>query len=675
MLARVAQATRTASPDAGDGAERPQQPGSEAPGAADHPATAQDAITTSARTNALDRSAASEASLSKVDRFKALALAEGKKKVEEKRVAQILSSDAIVNTFAEALRSAVEDRHREVVVPWYVLMPDHPVKRCWEVCLIGLLAYTISVLPIRVAFHPDTSDSTMDTVIDFVFFFDLVLTFVTAYEDADGELVVSPKQIALSYVKGWFLVDLVASFPYSLVLPHNGVFSTVGAIGRGLKIPRITLRLLRMVKMLRARRFQKLFYDLEYNPHVHQGIIRAAKLLLVMLVVGHFAACLWIRIGLDADPDQSWFDRSFHTGILDQPQTYQYLVALYWAWQTLCTVGYGDVTGDSTEELLTSIVVITLGATVFSYITATISSILQAADKSSATYRERMHLVSQFLAHKRLPPSLQTRVVRELGAFYRREHKAPADYGVLLADMTPELRHDIIGNLYQELLKKSEFFKLVSNPSLETDVLSTGETIRVRPGQYIATYGFPCDFWYLVVKGHVAAVSSGNSSIVYQKFPMGASVGEVGMFLTNTWVYSLRSLGESTLLKVPLQTMFRIFGTYEGVTNKMLEKAERDLSNLIRVKRTRQDGIQAAVRSPAAALHEPSPATPRQSGKWNLGAGSHSRESSRDASISGFGVATIGERLEAMESAVRVALQQINRLKAGSLQRASLPAT
>lgn len=108
------------------------------------------------------------------------------------------------------------------------------------------------------------------------------------------------------------------------------------------------------------------------------------------------------------------------------------------------------------------------------------SSILQAADKSSATYRERMHLVSQFLAHKRLPPSLQTRVVRELGAFYRREHKAPADYGVLLADMTPELRHDIIGNLYQEVssstFRTSAALNSLSFPvAEEVGVLQVGE--------------------------------------------------------------------------------------------------------------------------------------------------------------------------------------------------------
>ncbi|XXQ38853.1 Cyclic nucleotide-binding domain-containing protein [Plasmodiophora brassicae] len=619
---------------------------------------------TGQRSEPLDPAKAS--SSSNLGRFKALALAEGKKRIEQQRSDELLSSDAIIGTFAEALRSAVEDRHREVVAPWYILMPDHPVKRAWDLCLIGLLLNTVIVLPIRVAFHPDDPESTLDIVIDFLYLADLLLTFFTAYEGADGDLIVSLKRIATRYLTGWFLIDLLASLPYSLILPPNGAFSAIGAISQGLKFPRLTLRVLRMAKTLRARRAQRMFYDLEYNPLVHQGVVRGLKLFIMLLGAAHLSACIWYRVGYEADPDQSWLDRSFNGEILSQPQTYQYLVSLYWAWQTLCTLGYGDVSGHSTGELVVAVVAFTTGAIIISYVTATVSSILETADKHSAAYRERMHLVSQFLSHKSLPRSLQTRVVRELGLLYKRDHREPVDQSLVLADMTPDLRREVIEHLYAELIAKSEFFKLVGNPNLETDVLSVGETVRVRPGQYIATYGYPCDAWYLVVKGQVAAVSSGNSSIVYQKFLTGASVGEIGMFLTNSWVYSLRSLGESTLLKVPIETMLRIIGTYEGITNTLLEKAEADLSNLVHVKRSHQGQDQSFVRMPARPSRDPAQ---RRSEKWDLGrSGRDSRESGRDdasASSTRSGTTSI-ERLDALEAAVRAALQQVARLRATS---------
>lgn len=79
------------------------------------------------------------------------------------------------------------------------------------------------------------------------------------------------------------------------------------------------------------------------------------------------------------------------------------------------------------------------------------SSILETADKHSAAYRERMHLVSQFLSHKSLPRSLQTRVVRELGLLYKRDHREPVDQSLVLADMTPDLRREVIEHLYAEV--------------------------------------------------------------------------------------------------------------------------------------------------------------------------------------------------------------------------------
>lgn len=69
---------------------------------------------TGQRSEPLDPAKAS--SSSNLGRFKALALAEGKKRIEQQRSDELLSSDAIIGTFAEALRSAVEDRHREVHV-------------------------------------------------------------------------------------------------------------------------------------------------------------------------------------------------------------------------------------------------------------------------------------------------------------------------------------------------------------------------------------------------------------------------------------------------------------------------------------------------------------------------------------------------------------------------------
>lgn len=51
--------------------------------------------------------------------------------------------------------------------------------------------------------------------IDSLFCLDVILNFFTAFEDENGELVVSKEKIAKYYLKSWFLVDLVSSIPIS----------------------------------------------------------------------------------------------------------------------------------------------------------------------------------------------------------------------------------------------------------------------------------------------------------------------------------------------------------------------------------------------------------------------------------------------------------------------------
>lgn len=56
---------------------------------------------------------------------------------------------------------------------------------------------------------------------------DIILTFRTTFVSKKGEVVSSAKFIAIHYVKGWFIVDLVAALPFDL-LYASSVYSKVG---------------------------------------------------------------------------------------------------------------------------------------------------------------------------------------------------------------------------------------------------------------------------------------------------------------------------------------------------------------------------------------------------------------------------------------------------------------
>jgi len=43
---------------------------------------------------------------------------------------------------------------------------------------------------------------------------DIILTFITAYKKDDGSSETRKKAIAINYFKGWFVIDVVSTFPY-----------------------------------------------------------------------------------------------------------------------------------------------------------------------------------------------------------------------------------------------------------------------------------------------------------------------------------------------------------------------------------------------------------------------------------------------------------------------------
>ena len=58
--------------------------------------------------------------------------------------------------------------------------------------------------------------------VDLMFIVDILINFRTTYISSDTDEVIStPKQIALHYLKSWFVVDFVAAIPFEfMITPH-----------------------------------------------------------------------------------------------------------------------------------------------------------------------------------------------------------------------------------------------------------------------------------------------------------------------------------------------------------------------------------------------------------------------------------------------------------------------
>lgn len=70
----------------------------------------------------------------------------------------------------------------------------------WNLLIILLLIYTALVLPVRFSFIDNDSNwKSLDYVIDGIFCFDVIINFVSAYENDAGILIFKRKEIIIKF--------------------------------------------------------------------------------------------------------------------------------------------------------------------------------------------------------------------------------------------------------------------------------------------------------------------------------------------------------------------------------------------------------------------------------------------------------------------------------------------
>ena len=80
--------------------------------------------------------------------------------------------------------------------------------------------YHFRQVPYNVALKNKTSEDVsllvVDSIVDVIFFIDIVLNFHTTYVGPGGEVVSDPAVIRVNYLKSWFIIDLLSCLPYDV---------------------------------------------------------------------------------------------------------------------------------------------------------------------------------------------------------------------------------------------------------------------------------------------------------------------------------------------------------------------------------------------------------------------------------------------------------------------------
>ncbi|XP_012284973.1 potassium voltage-gated channel protein eag [Orussus abietinus] len=447
--------------------------------------------------------------------------------------------------------------------PPHILLHYCAFKAIWDWIILCLTFYTAIMVPFNVAFKNKTSEDVsllvVDSIVDVIFFIDIVLNFHTTFVGAGGEVVSDPKVIRMNYLKSWFIIDLLSCLPYDVFNAFDHDEDGIGSLFSALKV----VRLLRLGRVVR-----KLDRYLEY------GAAMLILLLCFYMLVAHWLACIWYSIGrsdADAGVQYSWLWKL--ANVTQSPYSYlwtnastipelvagpsrrtMYVTALYFTMTCMTSVGFGNVAAETDNEKIFTICMMIIAALLYATIFGHVTTIIQQMTSATAKYHDMLNNVREFMKLHEVPKALSERVMDYVVSTWAMTKGLDTDK--VLNYCPKDMKADICVHLNRKVFNEHPAFRLASDGCLRALAMHFAMS-HSAPGDLLYHTGESIDSLCFIVTGSLEVIQDdevvailGKGDVFGDSFWKDSAIGQSAANVRALTYCDLHTIKRDRLLEV-----------------------------------------------------------------------------------------------------------------------------
>ncbi|THD24629.1 Hyperpolarization activated cyclic nucleotide-gated potassium channel [Fasciola hepatica] len=483
--------------------------------------------------------------------------------------------------FGNKVALACERRRQREQGKW-VIHPCSNFRLYWNLIMLVLLIANLIMLPVIISFFNDDVSGkwiAFNGISDTVFFLDIIVNFRTGIirNDFVDDIILNPSEIAREYLRTWFALDLLSTLPIDYLFFAFRSYDVgdrsehLMQAGRALRILRLA-KLLSLLRLLRLSRLVRYITQWEEVVNIANKFMGICNLVLIMLLLGHWNACLQFLVPMLMDfPVQSWVSKAH---LQNAHWFEQYTWALFKALSHMLSIGYGRYPPSSLPEAWITIVSMMTGATCYALFVGHAAALIQSFDASKRKYREMLKQVEEYMAFKKYPRSLRQRIT----GYYEHRYKGKMfNEKEILSELSECLREQIINYNCRALVAAVPIFANADQNFVSEVVVRLRQEV-FQPGDMIIKEGTFGSKMYFIQEGVVNIIT--KSGVIATRLSDGCYFGEICLLTNARRVATVQAETYCTLYSLDQKNFYEVLDNYPAMRVSMEKVAAERLLNI-----------------------------------------------------------------------------------------------